>query len=134
MLVLDASAVLAWAFDDEVGGPDAIIDHVTEESATVPAHWVLELTNSLIIGERLGRLSFSQRQDIQARIQRLPIRMDPELPVQGWTRIPELAIRHRLTTYDAAYLELALRLDVPLATLDQDLRRAAHKAGVPLFE
>lgn len=134
MLVLDASAVLAWAYDDEIGLPDAVIDHVTQDFALVPAHWILEVTNTLIIGERRGRLKSSQRQEIMARIQQLPIRIDPETPVQGWTQIPELAIRFGLTTYDAAYLELAMRLDAPLATLDRDLKHAAREAGVPLFE
>ena len=101
MVVLDASVVIAWAYEDSEGRLDALIRHV---AAGAP------------------------------RIQSLPIRVDDETSLRGWEAIPALAERFRLTTYDAAYLELALRFDVPLATLDQDLARAAREAGVPLFE
>lgn len=134
MLILDASAVLAWAYEDEGGTSDAVIDHVTEDAAFVPAHWILEVTNTLIVGERRGRLQAGQREEILERIEVLPIRIDADTPFHGWGAIPVLAMRHRLTTYDAAYLELALRMDAPLATLDKDLKRAAREAGVPLFE
>ncbi len=133
MLVLDASAVIAWAYEDEVGLPDAVMERVGSDSVVVPTHWILEVTNTLLVGERRGRLKAGQRQEILARIQILPIRVDTETSFHGWQRIPELAMRFGLTTYDAAYLELALRLDAPLATLDQDLARAAREAGVPLF-
>ena len=82
---------------------------------------------------RRGRLRTGQRQEILERIQSLPIRVDDETSLRGWQAIPALAERFRLTTYDAAYLELALRMDAPLATLDQDLARAAREARVPLF-
>jgi predicted nucleic acid-binding protein len=134
MLILDASAVIAWVYEDEVGLPDAVMERVGSDSAAVPTHWILEVTNTLLVGERRGRLKTGQRKEILARIQILPIRVDTETPVHGWTQIPELASRFGLTTYDAAYLELALRMDAPLATLDQDLARAAREAGVPLFE
>jgi len=134
MLVLDASAVIAWAYDDEIGLPDAVMDRVGSDSVVVPTHWILEVTNTLLVGERRGRLRAGQRQEILERIEVLPIRVDAETPFHGWRAIPALAIRHQLTTYDAAYLELALRMEVPLATLDQDLARAAREAGVPLFE
>ncbi len=134
MLVLDASAVIAWAYDDEGGIADAVIDHVTEDAALVPAHWILEVTNTLLISERRGRLKTGQRHDILDRIRQLPVRVDFEMPIHGWTQIPELATRFGLTTYDAAYLELALRMDAPLATLDKDLKRAAREAKVALFE
>jgi predicted nucleic acid-binding protein len=134
MLVLDASAVIAWAYDDETGLPDSVMDRVGSDSVSVPTHWILEVTNTLVVGERRGRLKAGQRQEILARIQILPIRVDTETSFHGWKRIPELAMRYGLTTYDAAYLELALRMDAPLATLDKDLARAARGAGVPLFK
>lgn len=134
MVVLDASIVIAWAYEEEKGRLDALIRYVAANFASVPAHWILEITNTLLVSERRGRLSAGQRQDILARIQQLPIRMDDETFLRGWEAIPALAERFRLTTCDAAYLELALRLDAPLATLDQDLARAARAAQVSLFQ
>lgn len=134
MVVLDASVVIAWAYEEEKGRLDALIRHVAANFASVPVHWILEITNTLLNSERRGRLKAGQRQEILAKIELLPIRVDPETPFRGWKEIPALADAHGLTTYDAAYLELALRLNAPLATLDQDLARAAREAGVALFE
>jgi len=134
MVVLDASVVIAWAYEDTQGRLDALIRHVAANFASVPAHWILEVTNTLLKSERRRRLKTGQRQEILARIRSLPIRVDDETSLRGWEAIPALAERFGLTTYDAAYLELALRFNVPLATLDQDLARAAREAGVPLFE
>jgi predicted nucleic acid-binding protein len=134
MVVLDASVVIAWAYEDTQGRLDALIRHVAANFASVPVHWILEITDTLLKSERRGRLKTGQRQEILARIQSLPIRVDDETSLRGWQAIPALAERFRLTTYDAAYLELAHRFEVPLATLDQDLTRAAREAGVPLFE
>jgi predicted nucleic acid-binding protein len=130
MIVVDASAVLAWAYADEAGHPDSTIDYVTANGARVPAHWILEVTNSLLVGERRGRLKAGQWPSLLVEIAALPIEEDKDTTKHGWDVIPALAEQFRLTTYDAAYLELALRLGVPLATLDQDLARAARKTGV----
>lgn len=75
----------------------------------------------------------NEHAEILERIEYLPIRVDPETCIRGWADIPALAARMRLTTYDAAYLELALRVGAPLATLDQALARAAREAGVAVF-
>jgi len=134
MMVLDASVVIAWAYRDEQDNLDSLIRQVAASVAFVPVHWILEITNTLLNSERRGRLKAGQRQEILASIQLLPIRTDDDTWLRGWDAIPALAHRYRLTTYDAAYLELAMRLQAPLATLDQDLARAARQAGVPLFE
>lgn len=134
MLVLDASVVIAWAFREEGERLDALIRQVAAEFASVPAHWTLEVTNTLLSSERSGRLKNGQRQQIIDSIQSLPIRLDDETSLRGWRETTILAEKHGLTTYDAAYLELAIRLGTPLATRDQDLARAARKAGVPLFQ
>ena len=133
MLVLDASSALAWVYADEGGSPDAVIDYVEANGAHVPAHWILEVTNTLLVGERRNRLKKGQRQRFLVEIGALPIRVDAETSMRGWDAIPALAEQHGLTSYDAAYLELAMRLDVPLVTLDQALARAAQSAGVSLF-
>lgn len=133
MIVLDSSTTLAWLLDDEQS-PVRALDELETERVTVPAHWILEVTNGLRMAVRRHRLAPGDRAPILKRLAVLPIRVDTETAAHGWNAIPELADQHELTTYDAAYLELARRLDVPLATLDQDLARAARAAGVTLFE
>ena len=133
MLVLDASSVLAWVYAEEAGNPDAVIDYVEANGAHVPGHWILEVTNTLLVGERRNRLKRGQRQRFLVEIAALPIRVDAETAIRGWDAIPALAEQYKLTSYDAAYLELALRVDAPLATLDQDLARAARASKVRLF-
>lgn len=133
MVVLDASIVIAWAYREEGERLDDLIRYVAAESACVPAHWVLEVANTLLYSERGGRIASLQRREITDNIRALPIRQDEETFLRGWQETTALAEKYSLTAYDAAYLELAIRLDVPLATLDQDLARAARKAGVALF-
>ena len=133
MVVLDASFVIAWAYREAPPELDSLIRQVVEGVACVPAHWILEITDSLVISERRGKLQSGQRQEILKTIKLLPIKTDDETWLRGWDAIPALAERFGLSTYDATYLELAMRLQVPLATLDQDLARAAREAGVALF-
>jgi predicted nucleic acid-binding protein len=134
MLVLDSSLILAWVLDDEGHlGPDLLRRLATTEVAKVPCHWILEVTNGLQMAVKRRRLAADDPPKLLARIGKQPIQVDAETPIRGWSEIPALAARYDLTTYDAAYLELAMRLDAPLATLDQDLARAARSAGVPLF-
>jgi predicted nucleic acid-binding protein len=133
-LILDASATLARAFPEE--RTDAILDLfriVADLGAVVPALWRIEVANTLNVGIRRGRISKANRQGILADLESLPISVDPETDRHVWGRTLELADRHQLTVYDAIYLELALRLQLPLATLDDDLRKAAEQEGVPLL-
>lgn len=134
MVVLDASIVIAWAYREEGERLDVLIRHIAAESASVPTHWGLEVTNTLLNSERNGRLSSDERREIADSIRALPIRQDEETYLRAWHETTALAEQYGLTTYDAAYLELAIRLDAPLATLDQDLAGAARKAGVALFD
>lgn len=134
MIVLDSSAVVAWALDDENAlGPDLLAQLATSESGIVPMHWILEVTNALRMAVRRRRLAPGDPPQILERIRNQPIDVDSETFVRAWLETPALAERHNLTTYDAAYLELAMRLDVPLATQDGELARAARTVGVPLF-
>jgi predicted nucleic acid-binding protein len=135
MLVVDSSVILAWALDDERDlGPELLLQLTTTEIAMVPVHWILEVTNGLRMAVRRRRLEPDDPPRVLARIRNQPIQVDSETPVRGWRELPVLADAYGLTTYDAAYLELAMRLGAPLATLDQDLARAARAAGVALFE
>lgn len=134
MLVLDSSVTLAWVLDDEHSlGPELLARLTAADVAIVPAHWILEVTNGLRMAVRRKRLASDDAPRVLARISKQPIKVDSETPLRGWREIPTLAEEYDLTTYDAAYLELAMRLDAPLATLDEDLARAARSAKVPLY-
>jgi len=133
-LVLDCSATMAWVYGDETTEAiRAVFDAVASRGAWVPALWRLEVANVLEMGVRRGRHDAAFRDAMLTDLALLPIRLDPETDQHAWGATARLAARHRLTLYDAAYLELARRADLPLATLDQDLRAAAVAEGVPLL-
>jgi predicted nucleic acid-binding protein len=133
--VIDASAVLAWCFEDE-GGPeaDALIERVAAEGSAVPGVWSLEIANALVMGERRGRIRAADSAAFVAMIEELPIVDDQATGARALHETMSLAREHRLTAYDAAYLELAMRLGLPLATGDRSLRAAAERVGVVLLD
>ena len=133
ILVLDSSSTLTWVLDEESRSADEALDLLAVERAIVPAHWTLEITNALRLAVRRQRIKPDELAGILERLQILPISVDPETAQRGWNDIFSLANQYDLTTYDAAYLELAMRLEAPLATLDQQLARAARNAGVLLL-
>jgi predicted nucleic acid-binding protein len=131
VLVIDASIALTWCFEDEVTeATEAIGTLVDSEGAVVPDLWRLEVANALLLAERRGRLKRSNMEQRLELLVALPITIDGDTASRAWTDTLLLARAERLTLYDAAYLELAIRRDVALATLDRDLRRAARKMGV----
>jgi len=133
-LVLDSSVTLAWVYSAET--MEAISDvlaRVIESGAWVPALWRLEIANVLEMGVRKGRTDGAFRDAALADLVLLPITVDPETDRHAWGATARLAARHRLTLYDAAYLELARRRSLPLATLDQDLRIAAAAEDIILI-
>ena len=132
--VLDNSVALAWCFEDEQT-PElmALLDRVAEQGAFAPQLWPLEALNGLLTAERRGRLDAAARRRLASLLHALPIRIDEETAAQVWSATQAIAEAHRLTAYDAAYLELALRLGTPLATQDRRLAAAAGGLGVPLL-
>ncbi|MHB0980925.1 MAG: type II toxin-antitoxin system VapC family toxin [Thermoleophilia bacterium] len=136
--VLDSSVTPAWVFEDEgaeAGGdpaPDSLLTRLVREDARVPALWPLEVANALLVGERRGRLSRADSQRFVQLLAALPIEVDAETPGRSFRDVLPLAREQGLSTYDAAYLELALRIGVPLATRDAALVRAAGALGVPV--
>ncbi len=132
--VLDNSVALAWCFEDEQT-PEimSLLDRLTETGAMAPQLWPLEALNGLLTAQRRGRIDVELRQLLAGFLQELPIRIDDETVTRTWSATAQLADRHRLTAYDATYLELALRLRLPLATRDQPLMQAAQQLGVPLL-
>ncbi len=132
--VLDSSTSLAWCFEDErTDATDALLERVVDSGAVAPSLWPLEVLNALATAERRGRIDAELRQRVAGFLRDLPVAIDAETASQVWAVTSQLAARHRLTLYDAAYLELALRLGLPLATLDQELRGAGAALGVTLL-
>jgi predicted nucleic acid-binding protein len=133
-LVLDSSVALTWCFEDEhTPVAAALLDQIAENGAVAPALWPLEVLNGLVMAERRGRLDAARRHQLASFLRDLPIKLDHETAAQTWTATAGLAERFRLTLYDAAYLELAQRLGLPLASLDQELRVAGGALGIPLL-
>ncbi|MCL2021177.1 MAG: type II toxin-antitoxin system VapC family toxin [Betaproteobacteria bacterium] len=125
---------MTWCFEDEATqAADALLVRLANDGAHAPSLWPLEVLNVLVTAQRRGRITPEARQDRLALLHALPITFDTETAEQTWTITNLLAERYGLTLYDAAYLELAQRLSLPLATLDTDLRTAANALGVPLL-
>ena len=133
-LILDSSVSLAWCFEDEhTPAGMAVLERVAETGATAPLLWPLEIANGLLMAERRGRVDASHRTRLLRFLHDLPVTLDDETASRAWTDTVRLAEQHRLTIYDAVYLELAGRMGLPLATLDQDLRAGARAVGVALL-
>ncbi len=133
-IVLDASMTLAWLFEDEQTDQVlATINHVYMGGASVPPLWRYEVANGLQMAIRRQRITPDYRTRCLDKIDELPITIDPEGLSEIWSTTIKLADLYRLTVYDAAYLELAQRRRLPLATLDAALSKAARESGVDLF-
>ena len=133
-LILDSSVALAWIYSAETTEAiSAVFTRIVENGAWVPALWRLEVANVLEMGVRKGRSDAGFREAAFADLALLPITVDQETDRQAWGPTAKLAARHRLTLYDAAYLELARRRGLPLATLDSELRAAAAAEDVVLL-
>ena len=133
-IVLDSSVTLAWFHEDEKSArTDRVLDTVVESGAVVPAHWHLEIANGLQQAIRRGRITIGQRDAALENLGALAIAVDGETSRQAWSASLALSSRFALTVYDAAYLELAYRLGMPLASLDAELRAAGAVLGVTLL-
>ena len=126
--VVDCSVACAWFMDDErVSGTDSILERVADHGASAPGLFWAELRNALVMAERRGRLTPPGTAEALAEIESLDIALD-HAPNNAVTL--RLAREHRITVYDALYLELAIRQQRKLATLDRALQRAAESEGV----
>ena len=132
--VLACSATLPWVFGDEASpAADALLDRLVQgERAWVPALWHLELGNVLLGAKRRGRIDQAGIEGFLSRLAVYDIAVDDQTMERAWQKTLDLALQHSLSTYDAAYLELALRRGLPLASLDRELIAAARACGVTL--
>lgn len=129
-MVVDASIAASWHFEDERSeGADVVLDSLIQDWALVPTLWWFEIRNVVMFGERRGRATNVQTAAFLNLLSQLPIRLD-SIPDEA--RLFELSRKHRLTFYDASYLELAQREGIALATFDKELIIAARAESVPL--
>jgi predicted nucleic acid-binding protein len=133
-LIIDSSVAIAWCFPDEQDDySQSVLDALATERAIVPDLWHLEISNTLIVGERRKRSTQANTVKWLGFLASLPIAVDEETKLHAFGITVSLAREHNLSAYDAAYLELAIRRGLPLATLDEKLKTAAQTVGVPLY-
>jgi predicted nucleic acid-binding protein len=133
-LVLDASLALQWFLEDEADRKYSlgILASLSGKRAVVPLLWFYEVGNGLLMAYRRKRIAMDQIEGFLTRLKNLPIEAAPQTSSE-LLELPALAHTHSLTNYDAAYLSLAIRFKLPLATTDSTLRRAAATAGVQIL-
>jgi predicted nucleic acid-binding protein len=134
LCVLDSSIIGSLFLPDEASARSAkLTRRIGEEGATAPGIWQLETANLFIMAERRKRITPAQRRLLAEAVDSLPVVLQSNLSHKQRDAVIEVAQLHHLTVYDAAYLELALRQNLPLATLDKALRSAAKSAGTALL-
>lgn len=132
--VLDNSIVMSWCFEDESNAlADVILESLERSKAMVPAIWPLEVGNVLLVAERRGRLSEADSIRFLSMLSSLPIHSEPETSQRAMSEIFFLAREHQISTYDASYLDLAMREGIPIVTLDKKLKSAAMRCQVEVI-
>lgn len=132
--VVDNSVVMSWCFKDETNNyADTVLDRLTEAAAVVPSIWPLEVVNVLLVAERQKRLSESDSIRFITLLSQLPIVVEHERQEKMMKELLALARANNLSSYDASYLDLAMRKGFPLATLDNKLIKAAGRIDVSIL-
>lgn len=135
--VLDTSVTMRWFFGDgkpqELSYAGKVLDAMKDVNALVPVTWGLELTNVIAKAEAKGLVTEARSGAFLEMLEGVDIEVDAATFAHALSDTLQLARRYKLSAYDASYLELALRSGIPLATLDEDLQKAARKAGVKKF-
>ena len=130
--VVDCSITMAWHFEDEKNSyADKVLGILGISEALAPAVWTLEVSNVLLVGEKRGRTTSAKSRRFVALIRSLPIRVVDHSPARVFDEVLDLARDQNLTSYDAAYLDLARRLEMPIASIDRRITGAAKRLGVP---
>jgi predicted nucleic acid-binding protein len=135
--VLDNSVTMRWFFGDgkprELAYAGKVLDVMKRASAIVPVTWGLEVANLIARAEAKGLVTEARSSTFLEMLEGVDIAADPATFHHALSNTLQLARRYKLSTYNASYLELALRLGLPLATLDKDLQKAAKKVGVKIL-
>jgi len=135
IFVVDSSVVMSWCFKDESNKyADIVLDSLQKAAALVPPVWPLEVANVLLVAERRKRLSESDSVRFVTLLNQLPITVEAGQSEKIMLEILALAREHGLSSYDASYLDLAMRKGLPIATLDKGLRVAAKKTKVEIVK
>lgn len=134
IFVVDNSVVMSWCFQDETNlYADAVLDRLSENRAIVPSIWPLEVVNMLLVAERCKRLKQADSVRFITLLSQLPIVVEHEWPEKMMKDLLALGRANNLSSYDASYLDLAMRKDCALATLDKKLMKAARDIDVKIF-
>ncbi len=132
--VLDCSVTMAWCFEDESNNyTEKVLEAVSQSTALIPILWSVEVANCLFVAERKKRISHTKALAFRECLRDLFIVIDEYLIKQPVEIILDLARESGLTAYDAVYLELAIRKNLPLATLNKDLKQATKKMGIEIY-
>ena len=132
--VLDNSVVMTWCFKDEASPyADCVLNRLEDSVGFVPSIWPLEVCNVLLMAERKKRIGEADSTRFIALLSELPIIVEQEPPERMIKEIFALARKHKLSSYDASYLDLAMRKGFPIATLDRNLIAAAKRSRVPIL-
>jgi predicted nucleic acid-binding protein len=133
-IVIDASVALAWCFDDEASDhAEKVLAALRNTTALVPTIWAIEIANGILVGERRRRINSDQVAEFLELVNALSI-VEEGRPIEyHFNHILLLARKHQLSSYDACYIDLALRHGLSLATQDAQLKRVAETLDVPLF-
>lgn len=133
--VIDNSVVMAWCFEDESSAyADGVLDRLADATVLVPCIWPLEVANVLLVAERQKRISRADSGRFVALLRSLPFRVQSDTADRAQGEVMAVARDTGLSSYDASYLELAMREGLPIATLDTAVRKAARKCRVPPLE
>ena len=133
--VIDNSVVMTWCFKDETSQyADLVLDRLEVSDGFVPSIWPLEVCNVLLVAERKNRIGEADSARFIALLSELPIIVEQEPPERMIKEIFALARKHKLSSYDASYLDLAMRKGLPIATLDENLMAVAKRSKVSILK
>jgi predicted nucleic acid-binding protein len=134
LIILDASVAIEWLLDEKPQSISASVPQtIFTESILVPSHWPLEISNTLRPDLRNRKISIPDFHYIMERLDQLDIHVQPPLDLDEIGPLTDFSVTHRLTAYDAAYVQLALQHNASLATLDRAMRAAAERLNIPLL-
>ncbi|MEW5894948.1 MAG: type II toxin-antitoxin system VapC family toxin [Candidatus Omnitrophota bacterium] len=130
--ILDCSVYVSWCLNEATSGAASeILQSLAQKAVVVPPLWVYEVTNTLMVAVRMDRLTEEEARQLMSDLPLLPVSFDN--PTIGTAAsVFQIAHKHNLTAYDAAYIELALRLSLPIASLDEDIIKVSQKLGIDL--
>ena len=134
--VVDASVALCWYFEDQSSAyTEAVFDRLAQgDQAVVPAIWPLEMVNGLVVAWRQKSIRTDQLEDFITDLKDLPAEVEAQGSERAYSTVFRMSCRHQLSCYDASYLDLAIFQGLPVATLDRNLRAAAKRSGVEIFD